>query len=258
MSVDIHNHLLWDIDDGPAQQEDAIQLAHQAVKQGISDVIATPHFRLGYAQPSVEAIKERTKQFNKLLAAQQIPLTVHSGMEIQLFADLDTALNTNEMVLSLNGSPYVLIEMPTTQIPHYIEDLFFNMQMRGFIPVIAHAEKNPPFQKNPDQLVQLIEKGALVQISARSLTHHSQRSVRKFANQLIQHRAVHLIASDAHHVEKRPFLLTTAYKAVRKTYGLSYTAYFKKNARLVLNGQSLFIHPPIPFNTRKSWQVFMK
>ncbi|MGM8216557.1 tyrosine-protein phosphatase [Bacillaceae bacterium W0354] len=243
--VDIHNHLIWGIDDGPDTAEQSFHLAYQAVKQGITHVISTAHFKHGIIEPKLSIINERLNELKLLLSKHNIPLSIHSGMEIQLYSDLDKDLIKGDSILTLNNTKYVLIEFPPHHIPHYSEQILFNLQLNGYVPIIAHAERNSQFQKDLNKLQSLVERGSLIQISANSLIQKRAKKTYRFTNKLIQKRLVHLVASDAHNNKTRPFLLEQAYSTIEKKYGDSLNHYFMKNAKNILLDNDIYIPQPV-------------
>ncbi|MBM7661647.1 protein-tyrosine phosphatase [Bacillus mesophilus] len=253
MNIDIHNHLLWDLDDGPGTVDETIRMAMTAVKQGITHVIATPHYRKDRYEPEPEVVKEKVLHLNQLLQREEIPLLISAGNEIHLYPEIVDDLLTGENVLTLNDTKkYVLIELPNHHLPMYTEQIFFDMQLHGFIPILAHPERNTEFRRDPTKLATLVQKGALVQISARSLLFKGHHNMKKFTNLLIKHNLVHLVASDAHDTENRPFLLQNAFAYINKKHNHSYSTFYNNNARNVLNGIAFHIHPPLLFKKKLS------
>ncbi|RSK28310.1 hypothetical protein EJF36_16375 [Bacillus sp. HMF5848] len=247
--VDIHNHILWDLDDGPSHYEQALLMANQATTMGISNVIATPHFKKGLIEPSVTIIRDRVNQFNNRLEQDAVSLQLHTGMEVLLYPELLDDLKRDESILTLNETgKYVLIELPPHLIPSYTEQLFYEMQIQGFVPILSHPERNKDIQRHPEKLYNLVQRGALVQISASNLLTKKSLRLAKCTQLLLKSNLVHLIASDAHNTERRGFTLPMVYKLVEKKYGPLIASYFKTNAEKVLLGDEIVIHQPLPLS----------
>jgi protein-tyrosine phosphatase len=247
MKVDIHNHILWNIDDGPKEISETIEMVKNAVAQGITHVIATPHYKKGILECEFSVILDMVNKVNQLLQNENIPLSISAGMEIQLYRELSEDLVKGNSLFTLNGNnKFVLVELPNSYIPTYTEQVFFEMQLNGFIPILAHPERNMEFIRDPNKLINLVQKGTLVQISARSLLPKHNRKIANFAHQMMKHRIAHLVSSDAHDTNNRPFLLNDVYTSITKKYGKSYTSYLTKNATHVFFGEEFSIHPPIP------------
>lgn len=244
MFVDIHNHVLPGIDDGPTTELESIILLQNAVKNGVSHIVATPHHQNGVYKQDFGEIKNSIHILNALLLEREIPVTLLPGMEVHLHGELIDEISTNPMTLA-DSNKYVLIEFPTYHIPHFTEAIFYELQLMGYIPVIAHAEKNTELRRNPKKLFELVYKGALVQVTAASVTGANGRDLKKFVLKLCQHKIVHFIASDAHNVKHRPFLLQQAYRVIQHKLGRHMVQYFQQNANHVINGLEFQTFPPV-------------
>ncbi|WP_203248021.1 tyrosine-protein phosphatase [Sporosarcina beigongshangi] len=242
--IDIHNHILPGIDDGPQTEDEAIELVKNAAAVGITHIIATPHHRNGKFNNNTSNIQYLVNKLNQQLSSQGIPVTILEGMEIQLYENLLNELT--DSLLPLAGSKkYMLIELPKNHIPHFTAPIFFEMQLRGYIPIIAHPERNSIIRSDPGQLFELVNRGALVQVNASSITGANGRAKRKFALKLCKNHLVHFIASDAHHYKKRPFLLQSAYARLQRKMSPDFVEYVKQNAQHVLSGTEFHSLPPI-------------
>jgi len=236
MLVDLHNHVLPVLDDGPSTELEAILLIQNAAKNGVTHIVATPHHRNGRFDQNINVIKNSIHNLNLLIQEREIPVTILPGMEVHLHGELLEELETNKVLTLANSQKYVLIEFPTQLIPQFTEAVFYELQLKGYIPVIAHAEKNTEIRRHPKKLVDLINKGALVQVTAGSVTGANGKNLQEFALKLCQHQLVHFIASDAHDVHKRPFLIQQAYHVIQQKFGKKLVTYFKQNAHDVIDG----------------------
>lgn len=249
MMADIHNHILFGIDDGAKTPDDSIQIASQAVWNGITHIIATPHYKRGsFYNPSGKILK-RVAEVNQLLSMQSIPLTVLPGMEITFYKDLANDLrNVNSDLLTLNNTKkYILIELPKAYIPPETEMVFYEMQLSGVVPIIAHPERNEVFREQPNKLYSFIQKGSLAQITAGSLNGLFGKEIQKFSLKLLKHYLVHFVASDAHGVNRRAANLPAAYKYIKRRFSASYTAYLQENAVKVIKGEDFTVPQPVRF-----------
>ena len=235
MVVDLHNHVLPGVDDGPATELESILLIQNAVKNGVTHIVATPHHRNGRYIQDVMEIKNSINILNLLVKEREIPVTILPGMEVHLHGEFMEELESEILTLA-DSKKYVLIELPTHHIPQFSEAIFYELQLKGFIPVIAHAEKNVEIRRHPKKLLELVNKGALVQVTAGSITGANGKDLQKFALKLCQHQLVHFIASDAHNVHKRPFLIQQAYYVIQQKLGKEMVTYFQRNAHHVLEG----------------------
>lgn len=244
--VDIHNHILPGIDDGPINDEETLQLVKNAAENGITHIIATPHHRNGTFNNNAPSIKYLVNKLNTYLKSKNIPITIFAGMEIHLHDDLLNDINSNLLSLA-DRKKYMLIELPTNHLPQFTSSTFFEMQLRGYIPIIAHPERNTIIRQDPNRLFELVNSGALVQLNSSSITGIHGRSLQKFTLKLCKHNLVHFIASDAHSLQKRPFLLKSAFKYIQNKMSTDYADFLKGNAVHVLNGTEFHTPPPVKF-----------
>jgi protein-tyrosine phosphatase len=122
-------------------------------------------------------------------------------------------------VATINSSRYVLLELPPTLLPHHCKNAIVSLLDHGFIPLIAHPERHPYLQKNPAYLAGLVQMGVLCQVTAQSLLGLFGRSVRAAAEQMLQNRLAHILASDAHGLQGRVPALEEAVAAAARLLG---------------------------------------
>lgn len=246
MLVDIHNHILPGLDDGPRTIEEALLLAENAVANGITHVIATPHHLDRKYRNSTLEVKAAVAGLYRELIQRNINLKILPGQEIHLSTNVLMELEKDLLTLA-NSGRYLLIEFPNAYIPADTLDVIYKIQLRGYIPIIVHPERNRVLRKNKQLLYEYICKGALVQITASSLLGHNGRSLRKYTKELIKHNLVHFISSDAHHYLKRPFLLKEALEYVKREFSESHASYYCENANHIVYGTEIQPLPPISF-----------
>ncbi|HKL09923.1 MAG TPA: CpsB/CapC family capsule biosynthesis tyrosine phosphatase [Clostridia bacterium] len=210
--IDLHCHILHDVDDGADSIEESMAMARIAVDDGITDLIATPHFMEEDVSIGAPYIKERLSLFKKKLEDGGIPLRVHQGSEIQLSPDTLSQLERGDAA-SLAGSRYVLTELPFFEIPIYAEEMIYRMRLSGYIPIIAHPERNRIITENPNRLLDFLELGALAQVNAGSILGKNGKAIRQAAEIMLTHNMVHCIASDGHHKSRRRPILSEGRKA---------------------------------------------
>ena len=218
--IDIHNHILPHLDDGADSWSTSLNMCRQAVANGIKTIIATPHTLNGIYKNNPRDIEEKVKILNQKLKENDISLEILPGSEVHLSADIIEAIKNKE-VLTLNKSNYILLEFPHTQIPLHIEEILFQMQIMGITPILSHVERNLEFQQKSDSLANLIQKGALAQLTAASLCGAFGSPTRKFAQKLLANDLIYCIASDAHSDSKsgRNAILSKALAEASKIIG---------------------------------------
>lgn len=210
--IDIHTHILHGLDDGPPQLTGSLDFARAAVAAGTTTIVATPHIRDDYPF-GLDARDERLADLRAALAEHEIPLELVSGGEVSLAKSLDMETDDLRRV-SLGGGPYLLVESPYGPATDLLEQTLFNLQTRGFRPVLAHPERSPSFQTDLDRLATLVERGILTSITADSMTGRFGRTVRRAAIEMLGRGLVHDVASDAHDTERRPPELDPGFEAL--------------------------------------------
>ena len=154
-------------------------------------------------------------------------------------------------VLTLdNKGKYLLLELPSGEVPTYTQEVVYELLLKGITPIIVHPERNRGFIEDHNLLFELVQEGALTQLTSGSIIGHFGKRVKSFSEKIIEHHLAHFIASDAHNIGTRGFSLQEAYEMITKTYGIHHTIYFKENAELLLSGHSLHIEHPIPIRKK--------
>ncbi|GGA98182.1 hypothetical protein ERX37_04530 [Macrococcus hajekii] len=246
--IDIHNHLLIGVDDGPKTEKDAINLLNQAQEQGITDILITPHHYSGDWLNSQSSVIENIKVIEKIISEHQINIKVYPGHEIRVNENVINELKSGYN-MTLNHSKYVLIEFPFSDYPHFAEQLLYQLQLNGYIPLIAHPERCKPLIKHPEKLFSAIEKGAIAQVTSASVTGDLGENLKETSLRMIENNLVHIIGSDAHNAENRPFLLKEAYQVVEKELGEEYVDLLKYNAEAILNNKNVKVRPAKKMDT---------
>ena len=245
--VDIHCHVLHGVDDGAKDLEESISLCRTYVKNGFTDVIATPHYiKGGRYSPSANLVINKTKELNDELKKRLIPLKIHSGMEIRLTKDTCQELIDGK-ILTLNNSRYVLIELPDTESYKYIDKLLFDIQDNGFIPIIAHPEREMKIISDMDIVRRFVSRGALLQVSKGSIEGDFGKAVKKCVHRILNEGLACFIATDAHRQKIRTPNIRKARKRFKKMYGSNnFEFLISKNTKVVLLDDDDFEEFEIP------------
>ncbi len=263
MVIDMHSHILPGLDDGAADWVQAIAMARVAVNDGITEMVCTPHWILGRYENDRETVLGRFAEFEERLAAEKIPLRIHTGMELRIDASIPDRLKTGELLTLDNGGVYVLLELPDENIPSNLHEFFGNLQISGYRPILSHVERNPIFLENPRRLFNLVEKGILTQVTAASLLEGFVEEIREFAFFLVEHRLVHMVVTDTHSLRMRRPQLSGACSVIEKLTGPeTVTRMVSETPGQILRGEQVPVVDPIPLEElrkKKSfWSFFQK
>jgi protein-tyrosine phosphatase len=253
--IDLHCHILPNVDDGPRDMTESVEMAKQALGQGIKTIIATPHHKNEKYENHGQTIFRQVEELNRVLKSENLDLTVLPGQETRIFGEMVEGLESGE-ILPLNQGKYVLVELPSGHVPRYTGQLMFDIQLKGFVPVIVHPERNQEIIENPEVLYQLVKKGALTQVTASSVTGHFGKTIKKFSHQLLEANLTHFIASDAHNTTSRGFKMDEAYSTVEKVFGIDFVYMLRENAELILTSKSVYKESPLRVKRKKILGLF--
>jgi protein-tyrosine phosphatase len=210
--IDLHCHLLPGLDDGPRSMSEALALTRAAAAAGTSTIVATPHINRHWRVEPLE-LAARTAQVRDAIAQEGIELEVRSGGEIAITRMADLRPEQRD-ALRLGGGPYLLLECPLEPATWDFDVALAKLHERGQAILLAHPERCPLFQREPERLVRLVEAGLLCSITAGSMWGQFGERVREFTIALLHAELVHDVASDAHDAEHRPPGLGAAFASV--------------------------------------------
>lgn len=254
--IDLHCHILPGVDDGAKDMEDSMKMARTAVEEGITHILATPHYKNGHWDNEKRDILPLVEEVQVELDARGIPLTIFPGQEVRINGELMEDIELDRIQFIDENNQYVLIEFPTPSIPAYTESLFFEMQRSGVIPVIVHPERNHAVLKDPNILLPFIEKGALAQLTAASYTGGFGKEIQQVSTKLIEADLVHFIASDAHNVKSRSFHMRAAFDKLEKEYGSDKVEAYHQITKDLVNGEVIVAPTPSEVKRKKFFGLF--
>ena len=209
--ADLHCHILPGTDDGPGTLEEARDMLHIARAEGITDIVATPHFA-----PSIPGFDGAggMEAFPVVAAmAQSMGITLHPGTEIFLDEYAHAALKAGRC-LPLGDSRHVLLELPDRADLAQHHGWMTAFLSDGWIPILAHVERLEALQADPQALEEWTDAGCLLQVNASTLLGGWTDIRRRTAKTLIKHGMCHLIATDAHSPGSRAPLVQAACRKV--------------------------------------------
>jgi protein-tyrosine phosphatase len=254
--IDLHSHILYDMDDGALTLAESLAIAQLAATGGTRVIAATPHSPGSTACRHYNPILLRTRvdELNAALAAEQIPLEVVAGTEICYDSGILEQLKRGELLAYGRGRS-ILLELDRNTMPPTFENALFSLQIAGYRVVLAHPERIVEVQQDPNRLVPLIERGTLMQITAAALAGEQGERLRVTAETLLTHGMAHILASDTHGVPPRrsPLLARARDRAATLIGQAAATAMVTSTPAAVLHGQSLRLAPPRPVTHQHGW-----
>ena len=248
--IDFHSHILPGIDDGSQSEAQSYEMLRQEKAHRIDYVVATPHFYPDDLSPQA-FVKQRQKAYEKLRnfvadKEEDLPIIIQ-GAEVLL--GVETADLEDLRRLAIEGTDYILIELPYDQIQEWVYESLERIRVKHRLtPVIAHVERYVPFQKDLESIHRLIAmEGILGQVNTRAILDPTTRSL---CQQLIGHHLVHVIGSDAHRV-RHLMELDKAYAYISKKHGEAKLKQLHDQAAALLRNETIEKSHPQPL--RKRW-----
>lgn len=207
--IDIHSHILPQIDDGAVNIDITLEMLKNAVKDGTQKIVATPHYCMGYGTSKISEIKDYVNKLNSLMKEKKIKIEIYSGQEVYL----------NEYIIkdylegnigTINDSKYMITECPIDKFNDDIFDIIYEFKIREIIPIIAHPERYIPVVENFLYINKFIENGCLFQMNSGSIQGLFGKRVKLIAKLLLDNGIYNFIGSDAHNNTNRTTGLSKA------------------------------------------------
>lgn len=246
--IDVHCHLLPDLDDGSKSLEMSEEMAKIAVEDGIEAVIATPHSGPGEDRLNPKDILDTVQILQKRLQEKGIPLKVYPGEEVEISAELVEELQSGK-ILPLAGTKWVLVELPFQQLPIFAERVLFQLQTAGYHPIIAHPERNGDIEKNWEVALRMMEHGAGLQLDTMSLLGQFGSNARRTSEQLLRASSVVALGSDGHSTGHRRIVLSAARDRAAEIVGQHEADLLTGgNASAMIQGKTIY---PVQYDAKR-------
>jgi protein-tyrosine phosphatase len=216
--IDLHCHILPGLDDGASDLSVSANMAKAFVADGVSVVACTPHILPGLYQNSGPQIRQATAQLQQHLDREGIPLRLVTGADNHVTPSFVTELKSGHL-LSLADTRYVLVEPPHHVAPPRLEDLFFSLSVAGYVPILTHPERLTWIQSHYQVIQRLVHAGTWMQVTAGSLSGAFGRNPRYWGERMLDEGCIHILATDAHDVNRRPPNLSQGRELAAKRVG---------------------------------------
>ena len=236
--IDMHIHILPEVDDGANDENEMKEMLKIAYKEGIRCIIATPHHHPRRGKEPPEVLRKKAAALLKAAHDIDEHFRIYLGTEIFFGQDVADKLKKGE-ILTMNRRNYVLVEFSPSEPYGYIRQSLQQLQMAGYEVILAHVERYGCITDEPELAEQLSDMGILLQINAGSITGQSGRRIRKFIRRLMDEDLVFCVGTDAHSAGKRAPRMKKAAEYVKKKYGEAYAAkIFYQNAKQMLRKET--------------------
>lgn len=234
--VDLHNHVIFGVDDGSKSLEQSLEMLKQAEEQKISVVCCTPHVHEITKDSEIEVMIERIEILRNEIAKHKINVELVLACEIMFHPRI---LETVKKFCGTynNQKCYCLVEFPAFDFPDVTGELVYELNMEGITMIIAHPERNGRMAANLDELFNLVKYGALLQMDIGSILGDFGSTTKKACEEILSYDAYSFAASDAHSLGKRCFLMERGYNLISELKGKEVAdSLFKNNPRKVIEG----------------------
>ncbi|MEO6882511.1 MAG: CpsB/CapC family capsule biosynthesis tyrosine phosphatase [Bacteroidia bacterium] len=198
LGCDVHSHLIPGIDDGAQTMDDSINLIKELYHLGFKKIITTPHTMSDFYRNTSETILGGMEKVRVELKNAGIPVQLEAASEYYLDYDFEQKIE-KEPLLTFGKKKYLLFELSFINPPDNLYQAIFNMQMKGYKPVLAHPERYNYWHRNFSKYEDLIEKGVLLQVNLSSLAGYYSPETKKIAEQMIEKNMISLLGTDCHH-----------------------------------------------------------
>ncbi len=216
--IDIHSHLIPNVDDGAKSPEETIELIKEAREAGITDIILTPHYIINSYEQNAETLILLKDKLQQIINSENIKVNLHIGMEVYITDNLVEILKQNK-ILTLAGSKYLLMELPLNTNVQYLDMVIFKLIEDNIIPIIAHPERYKFVQEDPSKVRELIESGCLIQSNIGSILGIYGKKAKKTIKYLLKNDLINFIATDTHRKNTIYPLLEKGIKKIEKITG---------------------------------------
>lgn len=244
--IDMHSHIIFDVDDGSESLEESIEIIRTAKERGIKAMFATPHFIEGSMTAEADEVKEKLHILEMELKKNNIDMPIYSGHEI--FLDYESLDHLRSgMSLSLNNTRYVLMEMPMQFPLNNLEDILFEFTLKGYTPIIAHPERYAYVQNDLSVVKRWIELGILLQMNLTTLYGRYGNIAKKTSVKMLKRQMYHFVGTDVHTSKSSALSIATPLKMVHNIVGSDvYNEMIYENPKKVVDNLSIY-----PFEVKK-------
>ncbi|MFM2203304.1 MAG: hypothetical protein RLZZ605_268 [Bacteroidota bacterium] len=198
LAVDMHAHWLPGIDDGAQDLAHSIELIKALKAAGYQKLIATPHIYWDLYQNTPARIQQALNEVKNALVQEGIEMDVHAAAEYMLDEHFNTLLASDEPLLCIHKN-WVLVECSYVSAPLDFKEKLFQLQMKGYQPVLAHPERYPFWYHRVDFFQELSDQGVFLQMNLLSILGYYGKDVQRIAEKLLSMKIIDLLGTDMHH-----------------------------------------------------------
>ncbi|MBE6050955.1 MAG: capsular biosynthesis protein [Clostridium sp.] len=236
--IDIHSHILPEIDDGSRNEETTLEMLRIAAESGTKEIVATPHFCRGYGEAYYEDVKKLVEDIQVLADKAEIDIKIYHGQEVY-YSEKMIEDYAEGIIGTINDSRYMLFELTmTSKLDEEVFDILYEMQVRGIVLILAHPERYKFIMEKPWLINRFIDEGILFQLNSGSIEGKFGEKVKKTASILLSNGIYNFIGSDAHNIRSRKPGISEGIKLAKDKNKL-YRKLFEDSAAKLLNDEKI-------------------
>lgn len=219
--VDIHSHILPYMDDGSPNVSVTMEMLQIAWREGITDIIVTPHYKSGRFKGDRRQMLEIMDDMKLEMEKCGLSINLYPGNEIYYRSGLESRLEAGRLS-TMNDTEYILVEFSPMEDFLYIRNAMEDIFGMGYTPIIAHVERYECMVRHPEYVRELKNMGCEIQVNAASIVGEVGFKIKRFTRRLIAERLVDYIGTDAHNTGKRKPTMKKCADILYKRYEKSY------------------------------------
>lgn len=218
--LDIHSHILPGLDDGAASEEEALKMLREARRQGIREIIATPHFGRTFPNNCPEKIRDMCRDLQEKAEQKKIGINIYPGQEIMYSEEVPEMISRGEL-LTLADSRFVLVEFHFGVAYSEVLRAVRMLMMEGYSPILAHIERYKDLRR-AERIEELIAQGAYIQVNFSSAGGKWYSETTRWCRTLLSSELVHFMGTDMHNMTSRKPATEEAVRWMEKKLDAAY------------------------------------
>lgn len=239
MYIDLHCHILFDTDDGPADKNDMLRMLDASYNDGVREICVTPHFNQRFYGDNKNNADHAYIELVKEAAIKYPEMKFYRGNELLYHSSYLEHIREGKCS-TINGTKYVLVDFSQSENKFNILSALKSLVSNGYLPILAHTERYLDLKLFDPCYAQIKELGAIMQVNAASIIGKNGAFQKWKARHLIKDGMCDIIASDAHNNTTRSTCINEAAKYIRSKYGNELTDLLTiENPRCILHGKHI-------------------